>query len=78
MGIISQKEGDDLEAAFHTLFYFRLRTQVEAIREGRTPDNRIAFDNLNRMEKGRIHSALEVVRSFQGMLQFRSRLGQIM
>ncbi len=77
-GIMSRKEGDDLEAAFYTLVYFRLRTQVEAIREGRTPDNRIAFERLNRMEKGRIHAALEGVSSFQGMLQRRSRLGQIM
>ncbi len=78
LGILSQQEGDDLSAAYYTLVYFRLRTQVEAIREGRTPDNRIAFDRLNRMEKGRIHAALEGVSSFQGMLQRRSRLGQIM
>lgn len=78
LGIVSQQEGNDLEAAFYTLVYFRLRTQVEAIREGRAPDNRIAFERLNRMEKGRIHAALEGVSSFQGMLQRRSRLGQIM
>lgn len=76
--VLSRQEGDDLAAAFHTLVYFRLRAQVEALREGRTPDNRIAFERLNRMEKGRIHAALEGVQSFQGMLQRRSRLGQIL
>jgi CBS domain-containing protein len=78
LGKLSEQEGDDLNAAYYCLVYFRLRTQVEAIREGHVPDNRIVFERLNRMEKGRIHAALEGVSSFQGMLQRRFRLGQIM
>lgn len=77
-GVMERREGDDLTATFYTLVYFRLRTQVEAIREGRQPVNRIALDRLNRMEKGRLRSALEGVASLHGMLQRRFRLGQIM
>lgn len=45
---------------------------------GRQPDNRIALADLNRMEQGRLRSALEGVRSFQQLLQQRYRLGQMM
>jgi CBS domain-containing protein len=75
--VLSRREADDLAATFHALVYFRLRTQVEAIRENRLPDNRIALDLLNRMEKGRLQVALEGVRSFQGVMQRRYQLGQI-
>lgn len=77
-GVLERGEADDLTATYHTLVYFRLRTQVEAIREGRTPDNRISLSRLNRMERGRLRAALEGVRSFQELLQHRFRLGQIM
>ncbi|ALC17366.1 signal transduction protein [Desulfuromonas soudanensis] len=75
--VLSRREADDLEATFHALVYFRLRTQVEAIREKRLPDNRIALDLLNRMEKGRLQVALEGVRSFQGVMERRYPLGQM-
>lgn len=75
--VLSRREAEDLAATFHALVYFRLRTQVEAIRENRLPDNRIALDLLNRMEKGRLQVALDGVRSFQGVMQRRYQLGQI-
>jgi CBS domain-containing protein len=77
MGSLNSSEADDLKAVYDTLVYFRLRTQVEALREGREPDNRIALQGLNRMEQGRLRVALEGVRSFQGLLQRRFRLGQM-
>jgi CBS domain-containing protein len=76
-GILSDSEADDLKAVYDSLVYFRLRTQVEALREGREPDNRIAVQGLNRMELGRLRAALEGVRSFQGLLERRFRLGQM-
>ena len=76
--VMTRREAADLTATFHALVYFRLRTQVEAIREGRAPDNRIALDILNQMERGRLHAALEGVRSFQNMLQRNYQLGQIL
>jgi CBS domain-containing protein len=76
-GALSESEAEDLTAVYDTLVHFRLRTQVEALREGREPDNRIALQTLNRMEQGRLRVALEGVRSFQGLLQRRFRLGQM-
>lgn len=75
--VIDHREGDDLLAAFRALIYFRLRSQVEALREGRAPDNRVAHDRLNTMEQTRLQAALERVRSFQELLQLKFRLGQL-
>ena len=75
--LLDAHEVDDLLAAFHALVYFRLRSQVEALREGRTPDNRVAHDRLNSMEQARLQVALERVRSFQEMLKLKFRLGQL-
>jgi CBS domain-containing protein len=75
--VLDHREEDDLLAAFRALIYFRLRSQVEALREGRTPDNRVAHDRLNTMEQARLQVALERVRSFQELLQLKFRLGQL-
>lgn len=74
---LSESEVNDLAAVFESLVYFRLRTQVEALQSGRAPDNRIAIKSLNRMEQERLKAALEGVRSFQGLMQRRFHLGQI-
>ncbi len=70
-------DADDLTAAYHALVFFRLKSQIEAIQEGRTPDNRITHVQLNGLEQARLQSALEKVRSFQEYLQRQFRLGQI-
>jgi len=77
-GTFNHEMSEDLIATYTTLVYFRLRTQVAAIRDGREPDNRLALSCLNRMEKGRLRTALEGVKSFQKTLQLRFSLGQIM
>ena len=76
--VLSPAETGDLIAVYNTLVYFRLRTQIEALREGREPDNRLKLDSLNRMELGRLRVALEGVRSFQEMLARRFNLGQML
>lgn len=78
LGVLSQKEADDLIAGYYSLVYYRLRSQVDASSAGRQPDNRIMLSELNRMEQGRLRNALEVVRSFQESLGRRYRLGQTM
>jgi len=65
----------DLMAAFDSLVYFRLRTQVDAIQDNRKPDNRLTLERLNRMEQEQLHAALEMVSSFQGILQRRFHMG---
>jgi CBS domain-containing protein len=76
--VLDQNAADDLTAIFYALVYFRLRTQVDAIGAGRQPDNRIELAGLNRMERGRLKTALEGVRSFQESLGRRYPLGQTM
>jgi len=75
--VVDQRDGNDLLAVFHTLVFFRLKSQVEALREGRVPDNRIAHDRLNGIEQARLQVALEQVRSFQESLKLKFRLGQL-
>jgi len=75
-GELTQKAADDLTASFYALIHFRLRTQVDAINAGKTPDNRITLAGLNRMEQERLKAALQGVRTFQKSLGSRYRLGQ--
>jgi CBS domain-containing protein len=77
-GVLGKKEADDLTASFYALVHFRLRTQVDAISNDRQPDNHITLAGLDRMEQERLKAALEGVRSFQGSLGRRYRLGQTM
>jgi CBS domain-containing protein len=74
--VLTQKEADDLTASFYALVQFRLRAQVDAIKGGQQPDNRIDLAGLNRMELERLKSALEGVRSFQKSMGNRYPLGQ--
>jgi len=62
-------------AAFDSLVYFRLRTQVDAIQDNRKPDNRLTLERLNRMEQEQLRAALEMVSSFQGIVQRRFSMG---
>ncbi len=68
-GILESKHCKDLEAAFNLLSFFRLRGQVDAVASGETPDNFISPSSLNRVEKGRLQIALEVVQSFESTLK---------
>jgi len=61
-------EAEDLAAAFEFLVRLRLRAQVEALREGRTPDNYVALAQLNAMEQARLKTALATVEKFQSFL----------
>ncbi len=73
-GVMGTQEAEDLDASFHFLVHIRLRGQVEAVRNGRTPTNYVALEQLNRMEKGRLRLALEGVASFQAFLKLHFSL----
>jgi CBS domain-containing protein len=77
-GLLSYAEATDLLAVYDSLVQFRLRSQVDDLRADRRPDNLLTIADLNRMELGRLRSALEGVRSFQQLLQMRYRLGQLL
>jgi CBS domain-containing protein len=68
-GVLSQTQVDDIESSFNLLTFLRLRTQVRAAESGREINNHIFPASLDRVEKGRLKLALEVVESFQGMLK---------
>lgn len=73
-GVFDQARADDLVTCLDTLVYFRLRSQVSAIRAGRTPTNFIDPEHFSRTEKGRLKLALDGVRTFQEFLSLRFSL----
>lgn len=75
--VLDSKQVGDLEAAFNLLTFFRLRSQIAAVSSGRDPDNFLAHSSLNRVERGRLKVALEVVQSFQGSLNSHFQLNML-
>ncbi len=67
--ILAPDQIDDLAASFNLLSFFRLREQINAATAGEELTNSIAPQSLNRIEKGRLKVALEVVKSFQSTLK---------
>ncbi|MBN1956880.1 MAG: CBS domain-containing protein [Desulfuromonadales bacterium] len=66
--VLSQAQAEDIEASFNLLTFLRLRGQVNSAAAGREITNHIYPGSLDRVEKGRLKLALDVVHSFQGML----------
>ncbi|WP_303720725.1 DUF294 nucleotidyltransferase-like domain-containing protein [Malonomonas rubra] len=75
--VLNEKQVGDLDAAFNLLTFFRLRSQIAARVAGRDPDNHMAPSSLNRVERGRLKVALEVVESFQGSLSSHFQLNML-
>jgi CBS domain-containing protein len=73
-GIFDRSRAEDLETCFNALVYFRLRSQVAAIGEGRKPNNYIDLEHFTRTEKGRLKLALDGVETFQEFLKLRYSL----
>ncbi|HCZ14544.1 MAG TPA: DUF294 nucleotidyltransferase-like domain-containing protein [Accumulibacter sp.] len=67
--VVNQKMADNIAENFGFLVLMRLRGQVEAVREGRTPDNYIPLARLNMMELGRLQIALKGVEKFQEFIK---------
>lgn len=72
--ILTKEQIADLEAAFLLLTSLRLRGQINAAYEGRDIHNFIAPESMDRVEKGRMQQALEVVQTFIGTLKQHFRL----
>jgi len=75
--VLNSKQVGDLEAAFNLLTFFRLRSQIGSVTNQRDPDNNVAPSSLNRVERGRLKVALEVVQSFQGSLSSHFQLNML-
>ncbi len=75
--ILDEKQVGDLGAAYSLLCFFRLRGQVKLAAAGRELNNFIAPSSLNRIERGRLKVALEVVQSFQGTLKTKFKVNML-
>jgi CBS domain-containing protein len=67
--VVNRKMAANIAESFDFLVLMRLRGQVEAVREGRQPDNYIVLDRLNTMELGRLQLALKGVGTFQEFIK---------
>lgn len=67
-GVISSDECDFVEAAFETLFTFRLRINGEKKGSGRDPDNYVSLAGLSRLERHRLREALRQAGRVQSLL----------
>ena len=76
-GIFTKAQVNDIEASFNLLTFLRLRGQVDSAAAGREISNYISPSSLDRVEKGRLKLALEVVKSFQGMLSHHFQLNML-
>ncbi len=75
--ILSKEQVNDIEASYNLLTFLRLRGQVDAAAVGHEISNYISPGSLDRVEKGRLKLALEVVKSFQGMLSQHFQLNML-
>ena len=76
-GVLSKVQVNDIEASFNLLTFLRLRGQVDAAAAGREVTNYISPGSLDRVEKGRLKLALDVVHSFEGMLNQHFQLDML-
>jgi CBS domain-containing protein len=67
--VVNKKMAATIAESFDFLVLMRLRGQVEAVREGRKPDNYVPLDRLNMMELGRLQIALKGVETFQKFIK---------
>ncbi|MEA3363633.1 MAG: putative nucleotidyltransferase substrate binding domain-containing protein [Thermodesulfobacteriota bacterium] len=75
--VLTQEQINDIEASFNLLTFMRLRGQIDAAEAGREITNYILPGSLDRVEKGRLKLALEVVKSFQGTLSHHFQLNRL-
>ncbi|MDS4013052.1 MAG: putative nucleotidyltransferase substrate binding domain-containing protein, partial [Candidatus Accumulibacter sp.] len=67
--VINRKMAENIAESFDFLVLMRLRGQVEAVREGRKPDNYVLLEHLSMMELGRLQIALKGVEKFQEFIK---------
>jgi len=72
--VLHKKLADNIAESFDFLVLMRLRGQVEAVREGRKPDNYIPLEHLSMMELGRLQIALKGVETFQEFIKGHFKL----
>ena len=74
-GALSEGLSRDLQQALAVMLRLRLAQQIDAVREGVVPDNRIRVSALRRLDRDLLRDALRVVKEFQAFLGARYRRG---
>ncbi len=73
-GTLSHEGADLLAEGFRFLLQLRLRRQLEAVRRGETPDNRVRMEDLERVDARHLKETLLEIRSMQQALAQRHRV----
>lgn len=74
-GTLSSEGADNLSGAFQFFLHIRLRAQLEAIRNGQKPDNRIRLKDLTTREQRLLRDAFVMVREMQEAVAEQLRAG---
>ena len=67
-GILDENFSRELIEAFDTLSILRLRAQLQALDEGKTPDNTIHSEQLSKIQRDLLRDSLEIVERFKGFI----------
>jgi len=74
-GTLSSEGADNLSGAFQFFLHIRLRAQLETIRNGQKPDNRIRVKDLTTREQRLLRDAFIMVREMQESVAEQLRAG---
>jgi CBS domain-containing protein len=76
-GQFSNTFAADLIEAFDFMSMLRLRTQLEAWRAGRTPDNHIDPKALSKLDRGLLRDSFKVVKALKSSLSYHFKLDYV-
>jgi CBS domain-containing protein len=74
-GVLSKSLGTNLRQSYGIMLRLRLGQQLQELREGEVPTNRVRFAQLRRLDRDLLRDALGVVREFQSFLSARYHRG---
>jgi CBS domain-containing protein len=72
-GLISEDTSDTLSEAYRFLLRVRLRVQIQAISEGRSPSNLVSLSDLSSMERSRLRDAFRAIEVWQERAAYHYR-----
>jgi CBS domain-containing protein len=73
--VLSGSLGANLRQSYAIMLRLRLGRQLEELREGEVPTNRVRMASLRRLDRDLLRDALGVVREFQAFLSSRYHRG---
>ncbi|NPA73255.1 MAG: cyclic nucleotide-binding/CBS domain-containing protein [Epsilonproteobacteria bacterium] len=77
-GIIDEKFAQEIQEAFGALSTIRLRSQLEQIKNGKTPDNLIDPNDLSKIQKDLLKDSLQIVNNFKKFIIHHFSLEKIL